>query len=260
MGQGALSKPVVQRWLSLNSSTSDTRKDNDAHGDSGNGPSNRERSQTVKGEKGREVVHSHSAPPVSARLCTTAVRRVSRQRSNHNRNRSSLRLPTPSLPRRRGTNKDKGTGDAVGCRADPTSTTSLPAPSFAPGALPLPRIQTAVQAMRRPPSSSRAGLRVVPQGEKESCMALALAFILGPVVVLAATLPCACGRDGGRSTRVGICSRIGRGWKCGVASRSVNSGDRSCHRRAVLCLVKGNCRVSASGSGTLRGAAGSIHP
>ena len=42
------------------------------------GTSNSERTQTVKGGKGeaaiRRTLHSHSAPPVSARLCIAAVR------------------------------------------------------------------------------------------------------------------------------------------------------------------------------------------
>ena len=85
---------------------------------------------------------------------------------------------------------------------------------------------------------------------------MALTLILGISAELPATLPFACGSDGGRSTRVGICSRIGRGWKFGVASRSASNGDRSYRLRAVLCLEEGSCRVSASGSGTLRGVAG----
>ena len=46
------------------------------------GTSNSERTQTVKGGKGeaaiRRTLHSHSAPPVSARLCIAAVRRSDR--------------------------------------------------------------------------------------------------------------------------------------------------------------------------------------
>ena len=65
---------------------------------------------------------------------------------------------------------------------------------------------------------------------------MALTLILGISAELPATLPFACGSDGGRSTRVGICSRVGRGWKLGVASRSVSNGDRIYRLRAALCL------------------------
>ena len=47
--------------------------------------------------------------------------------------------------------------------------------------------------------TSRAGLRVVLKGEKESRPPLALAFALGRVGLLTATLPFACGSDGGSS-------------------------------------------------------------
>ena len=74
--------------------------------------------------------------------------------------------------------------------------------------------------------TSRAGLRVVLQGEEESRPTLALAFILGHVVVLTATLPFACGSDGGCSNRAVIRSRVGRGWELGDASRSSSTGNR----------------------------------
>ena len=51
-------------------------------------------------------------------------------------------------------------------------------------------------------------------------MALALAFILGPVVVLTATLPFARGSNGGCSNRAVIHNRVGRGWELGNATRS----------------------------------------
>ena len=84
-----------------------------------------------------------------------------------------------------------------------------------------------------------------PAGEEESCPALALAFILGHVVVRTASLPFACGSDGGCSNRavtrnrVGrgrelgnairsavILSRVGQGWESGDASRSRSTGNR----------------------------------
>ena len=64
-------------------------QDDDAHDDSGNGPStNRERSQTVKGDKGEgsstQTYHVHAPPPpFSARLCATAVRRSDRKIMTH---------------------------------------------------------------------------------------------------------------------------------------------------------------------------------
>ena len=51
-------------------------------------------------------------------------------------------------------------------------------------------------------------------------MALAFAFILGLVVGRTASLPFACGSDGGCSNRVVIHSRVGRGWELGNATRS----------------------------------------
>ena len=51
-------------------------------------------------------------------------------------------------------------------------------------------------------------------------MALALAFILGPVVVLTTTLPFACGSDGGCSNRAVTRNRVGRGRELGNAIRS----------------------------------------
>ena len=59
--------------------------------------------------------------------------------------------------------------------------------------------------------TSRAGLRVVLLGEKESRPTLALAFVLGHVFVCTATLPFARGSDGRCSNRTVVRSRVGRG-------------------------------------------------
>ena len=68
--------------------------------------------------------------------------------------------------------------------------------------------------------TSRAGLRVVLQGEKESRPALALAFIPGHAAVRTASLPFACGSDRGRSNRAVTRNRVGRGRELGNAIRS----------------------------------------
>ena len=54
---------------------------------------------------------------------------------------------------------------------------------------------------------SCASLRVALHGEEESRPTLTLAFILGPSVVATASLPFACGSDGGCSSRLngGVC-------------------------------------------------------
>ena len=70
-------------------------------------------------------------------------------------------------------------------------------------------------------------------------------LILGTAIVFPASLPFACGSNGGRSTRVGICSRVGRRWESGVASRSSNTGDRTYRRRIALCFEGGSCPTLA---------------
>ena len=67
---------------------------------------------------------------------------------------------------------------------------------------------------------SRAGPRVVLQGEKESRPALALAFIPGHAAVRTACLPFACSSDGGFSNRAVTRNRVGRGRELGNAIRS----------------------------------------
>ena len=104
---------------------------------------------------------------------------------------------------------------------------------------------------------SRAGPRVVLQGEKESRPALALAFIPGHAAVRTACLPFACGSDGGCSNRVAtrnrvgrrrelgnairsvvILSRVGQGWESGDTSRSRSTGNRIyCPARSLLACV-----------------------
>ena len=125
-------------------------------------------------------------------------------------------------------------------------------------------VQTAVRAKGQPPCrpasqgggpprtrdalpTSRAGLRAVLQGGE---VTLALTLILGISAELPATLPFARGSGGGRNTRVGICSRIGRGL-CRVM---IDSG-------AVCAIVARNCWVRLPGHAgprPVRGVSGSV--
>ena len=103
----------------------------------------------------------------------------------------------------------------------------------------------------------RAGLRIVLRGGKESRPALAFAFIPGHAVVLTASLPFACGSDGGCSNRAVtrnrdgrgrelgnairsavILSRVGQGWESGDTSRSRSTRNRTyCPARSLLACV-----------------------
>ena len=134
-----------------------------------------------------------------------------------------------------------GTGNVAGGKADPTSTTSVPAPPHAPSVLRCG--QTALWATCRPlrcPVSqggessrtrdalptSRAGLRVALCREEGGCQSLALVFIPGHFLVRTAHLPFARGSDGGCVNRAVILGRVGQGWEPGDASRSRSTGNR----------------------------------
>ena len=94
------------------------------------------RAQTVKGGEGGGQ-HYILPPSYSARLCAAAVRRSSAQ---HNLTPFPLKRPKYHAKRRwRATHKGgraRGVCTAVGCKADLTSTTSLPVPPLASGVLP----------------------------------------------------------------------------------------------------------------------------
>ena len=73
---------------------------------------------------------------------------------------------------------------------------------------------------------SRTSFRVVLRGEEESRPTLALfAFILGLSVVFTATLPFACGSDGGCSNRADVHISVGRGLGLRGANRISSVGD-----------------------------------
>ena len=96
--------------------------------------------------------------------------------------------------------------------------------------------------------TSRAGLRVVLQVEE---VTLALTHMLGSMcAVFPAALPFACGSDGGRSNRVAIRSRSGRGL-CRVM---IDNG-------AECAIVARNCWVRLPGHAgprPVRGVSGSV--
>ena len=47
--------------------------------------------------------------------------------------------------------------------------------------------------------------------------------------------------DAAPPPRVGICSRVDRGWELGVASGSSSTGDRIYRRRVALCPEEESC-------------------
>ena len=177
--------------------------------------------------------------------------------------------------------ENEGTGNVVGGKANPTIDHAAACPSTRPWCPALringlaghvPASTMAGSQGGEPPRTrhalptSRAGLCAVLLGEKESCVALALTFVLGRVSMRTACLPFTRGSDRGCSSRsdgrcsnravtrnrVGrrrelgsairsavIISRVGQGWESGDVSGSRSAGNRS-HRpvRSLLACVK----------------------